>query len=44
MAVRMLEDNADIAANLQQKSLPTEQFMQIDIGGGYSKHNFLAVH
>jgi dipeptidyl aminopeptidase/acylaminoacyl peptidase len=32
---KILEDNADIRANLANKALPTREFLQIQVGGGH---------
>ncbi|KAK2155042.1 hypothetical protein LSH36_251g08017 [Paralvinella palmiformis] len=33
---QLLEDNADVAAKLAEKTLPIKQYLQIPIGGGYT--------
>ena len=37
VTVAVFEDNADLRARLATKALPTREFIEVDIGDGYSK-------
>ena len=43
VTVAVFEDNADLRARLATKALPTREFIEVNIGDGYSKHT-LFVH
>ena len=38
ISVYTIEDNADLAQKLVNKSMPTKEYVMLDIGGGYRKY------
>ena len=38
ISVYTIEDNADLAVKLVNKSMPTKEYVMLDIGGGYRKY------
>ena len=38
ISVYTIENNADLAVKLVNKSMPTKEYVMLDIGGGYRKY------